>query len=124
MDNFLLLIALGFAVGILSGMGVGGGSLLIIILTVFMDVEQRIAQGINLLYFLPTAAVAAFIHFKSGKIKKDVAIKSGSAGIITAIAFSVMAQNLEPDLLRKVFAILVFGAGLSELFSKKEQEAK
>ena len=60
--------------GILSGFGVGGGSLLLVYLTGIAEVEQTLAQGINLLYFLPAAAAALPTHFKNGYIDKKAAL--------------------------------------------------
>mgnify|MGYP000878530367 CR=1 FL=1 len=122
MDNPYILAGVGFAVGILSGMGVGGGSLLIILLTLLADVPQRTAQGINLLYFLPTAAVAIFIHLRRGNIDKEAAIKSSMGGVITAVIFGILAQKIEGDTLRKIFALIIFAAGLSELFTAKSRD--
>lgn len=122
MDNPYILAGIGFAVGILSGMGVGGGSLLIILLTLLADVPQQTAQGINLLYFLPTAAVAIFIHLRRGNIDKLAAIKSGMGGVITAVIFGILAQKIEGGTLRKIFALIIFSAGLSELFTAKSRD--
>ncbi len=60
----------GAITGVLSGFGIGGGSLLLIYMTSFAGVEQNLAQGINLLYFLPTAATALPAHVKNGYIEK------------------------------------------------------
>ena len=68
MDNPVLMIVAGLLAGVVSGMGIGGGSLLIIVLVSFFGVEQILAQGINLLYFLPTAAAAIVIHIKNKQI--------------------------------------------------------
>ncbi|MPN26198.1 hypothetical protein SDC9_173622 [bioreactor metagenome] len=122
MDNPYILAGIGFAVGILSGMGVGGGSLLIILLTLLAGVPQRTAQGINLLYFLPTASVAIFIHLHRGNIDKEAALKSSMGGVITAVLFGILAQKIEGDTLRKIFALIIFAAGLSELFTAKSRD--
>lgn len=122
MDNPYILAGVGFAVGILSGMGVGGGSLLIILLTLLAGVPQRMAQGINLLYFLPTAAVAIFIHLRRGNIDKEAALKSSMGGVVTAVLFGILAQKIEGDTLRKIFALIIFAAGLSELFTVKSRD--
>ena len=64
--KWLLPFAVGAATGILSGFGVGGGTLLLVYLTAVAGVEQHQAQGINLLYFLPAAAMALPGHWKNG----------------------------------------------------------
>ena len=114
------LALLGGGVGILSGMGVGGGSLLIVLLSAFMEVEQVTAQGINLVYFLPAAAIAVVIHWKKGNIDSNVATAGSLAGLATALAGALIALNMEAKLLRKLFAGLLFLAGISELFDKRQ----
>lgn len=66
----ILLILFGFLSGILGGMGMGGGTLLIPLLT-FLDIPQQTIQAINLISFLPMAMVALFFHFKNGLVKSD-----------------------------------------------------
>ena len=61
----------GAVTGVLSGFGVGGGTLLLIYMTAFAGVPQNLAQGVNLLYFLPTAATALPAHVKNGYIEKN-----------------------------------------------------
>ena len=60
--KWLLPLLCGLGTGILSAWGVGGGTLLLLIMTLFLGVDQRSAQGINLLFFLPTAASALYCH--------------------------------------------------------------
>ena len=64
--GWLLPLLAGTATGILSGFGVGGGTLLLIYMTTFAGVPQNLAQGVNLLYFLPAAATAQPPHHKNG----------------------------------------------------------
>ena len=56
MTDWLIPLLCGLGAGILSAWGVGGGTLLLLVMTLVLDVDQRTAQGINLLFFLPTAA--------------------------------------------------------------------
>ena len=72
----------GVATGILSGFGVGGGTLLLIYMTVWSGVPQTTAQGINLLYFLPTATMALPSHVKNGFIEKAALLPAIFAGLI------------------------------------------
>ena len=66
--GWLLPLLAGTATGILSGFGIGGGTLLLIYMTTFAGVPQNLAQGVNLLYFLPAAATALPAHIKNGYI--------------------------------------------------------
>lgn len=62
MKDWILPLIVGAATGVLSGFGVGGGTLLLVYMTAFAGVEQRLAQGINLLYFLPAGLMLSLIH--------------------------------------------------------------
>lgn len=80
MTAWLIPALAGAVTGVLSGFGIGGGTLLLIYLTAFAGLEQTLAQGINLLYFLPAAATALPSHFKNGYIDKKAAIPAIIAG--------------------------------------------
>ncbi len=117
--SWLLPALAGLATGVLSGFGVGGGTLLLIYMTSLAGVPQDQAQGINLLYFLPTAATALFYHRKNGYLKGEAArpaILWGLAGTALA-AWGATAMDVE--LLRKCFGVYLLAVGLHELFCKK-----
>lgn len=108
----------GAVTGVLSGFGIGGGSLLLIYMTSFAGVGQDLAQGINLLYFLPTAATALPAHAKNGYIEKAAlppAILAGLAG--TALA-AWAATGMDVELLRRCFGVFLLLIGVRELFRK------
>ena len=108
----------GAVTGVLSGFGIGGGSLLLIYMTSFAGVGQDLAQGINLLYFLPTAATALPTHAKNGYIEKAAlppAILAGLAG--TALA-AWAATGMDVGLLRRCFGVFLLIIGVRELFRK------
>ena len=65
----MLEILLGFIAGTVSGMGMGGGTILIPSLVIFAGIAQKTAQGINLLYFMPSAVAALILHIKNKHIK-------------------------------------------------------
>ena len=116
MSGWLIPLFAGAATGILSGFGIGGGSLLLIYMTSFAGVPQNLAQGINLLYFLPTAGAALPAHFKNGYVEKAAlapAILAGLAG--TALA-AWAATSMDTDLLRRCFGAFLLVIGLRELF--------
>lgn len=118
MSFFIALLA-GLATGVLSGFGIGGGTLLLIYMTSFAHLDQNLAQGINLLYFLPTAATALLYHKKNGYLKKEAvwpAILCGLAG--TAVA-AWLATALDVNILRKCFGVFLLFVGVHELFRKK-----
>ena len=120
MSGWLIPLLAGAATGILSGFGVGGGSLLLIYMTSFAGVPQNLAQGINLLYFLPTAGAALPAHFKNGYVEKAAlapAILAGLAG--TALA-AWAATSLDPQVLRRCFGVFLLLIGLRELLRRDE----
>ena len=116
MKDFLLPVLFGFGTGILSAWGVGGGTLLLLAMTLFLDVEQRTAQGINLLFFLPTAGVGLIFHTKKGFIDKAVRNKAAIPGVLAAAAASFAAMYLDTQLLRRPFGLFLLWAGASLLW--------
>lgn len=84
----------GAVTGVLSGFGVGGGTLLLIYMTAFAGVEQHLAQGINLLYFLPTAATALPAHIKNGYVDKKTAMPAILAGLAGTAAAALGGNHL------------------------------
>lgn len=119
MKEFVLPAAAGFATGILSAWGIGGGTLLLLLMTLFLGVEQQTAQGINLLYFLPTAGMALVQHRKNGLLDKTLLRRSIPWGTPMAAAASLLATAVDISLLRKPFGIFLLFAGVYTIFQKK-----
>lgn len=113
----------GFVTGVIASMGLGGGFVLMIWLTLFADVEQKAAQGINLLFFLPIALVSLIIHIKGGLIDKALLKKYLFGGVVGAVLGTLASNIIAAELLRKLFALFLLAFGLKELFSAKKQEA-
>lgn len=114
----MLLFLIGFVSGIISGMGIGGGTILIPALVFLVGTDQHIAQSINLASFLPTAAVAIFIHAKNKNIKFKIALSIVIFGIIGAIIGSKMAVALSSNTLKRCFGIFLLFMGVYEFFRK------
>jgi len=108
--------------GIVSGMGIGGGTILIPALSIFLNINQHNAQGVNLLYFIPTAVVALFVHFKNKSLDFKTALPIILSGVAGAAGGAIVAGVMSADILRKFFAIFLFAMGLYEIFKKKKQE--
>lgn len=107
--SFLLYLAAGFLSGLLGGMGMGGGTLLIPVLTVFLGVEQHVAQAANLIAFLPMALFSLKIHSRNGLINAQDVWWMIIPAALCAAAFGVAAAFLPADFLKKAFgAFLVF----------------
>ena len=106
----------GLICGILSGLGVGGGSLLMVWMTAVMGIAQQTAQGINLLYFLPTAGCALIFHCKNRMIHLKTVIPAAIAGSLTAAGGALLASVMETGMLSKFFSGFLILTGLRELF--------
>ncbi|MGN0613487.1 MAG: TSUP family transporter [Porcipelethomonas sp.] len=118
----ILLYCAAFITGILASMGLGGGMVLILYLTLISGMPQIEAQGINLLFFIPIAISALVMHTRSGLVKWKKIIPAIICGALTAVAGSFIAGAMDSSLLTKAFAIFVFITGIRELFSKIEDE--
>ena len=110
--------AVGTLLGFLAGLGVGGGSLLILWLTLVLGVDHTAARGINLLFFLPSAAVACLFRWKQGCIPWKKIMPGILAGCITAAVFSIMGNNWDTSFLKKSFGFLLLFTGIRELLYK------
>ncbi len=108
------------AAGLLTGAGVGGGTVLLVWLTQAEDMALRAAQGVNLLYFLLTAPFALAGHFKHGLVDKPLALRAGAAGLVTAALTAWFSRGMDTALLQKLFGGFTILVGVREIFCKKE----
>ena len=113
--NWLWYMLTGLAAGIVSGMGIGGGAILIPALTIFLGTEQQAAQKINLLYFLPTAAIALRAHAKNGNIESKGLLALTMYGLAGAIAGALIAIKIDGAYLRKGFTVFLLGMAAYEI---------
>ena len=118
MKDWIIAALAGAATGVLSGFGVGGGSLLLIYMTTFAGVPQTLAQGVNLLYFLPAAATALPAHLKNGYVEKKALLPAIAAGLVCSALAAWAATALDVEVLRKCFGGFLILIGLRELFQK------
>ena len=105
--SFLIFLLCGIAGGILGGMGMGGGTLLIPLLTTVCGVAQSAAQGINLLSFLPMSAVALSVHAKSGFLRKDGLAYLMVPALLFSALSSVLAAYLPDEALKTGFGLFL-----------------
>lgn len=122
MNGWLLAAGAGFATGILSGFGVGGGTLLLVYMTAVAGLDQHLAQGINLLYFLPAGLCALPAHVKNGYIEKRALLPAIGAGLVCAGLAAWAATAMDTAVLKKCFGGFLILIGLWELFSKKKAD--
>ncbi len=93
--------------GIIAGMGMGGGTLTIPILTIFLHYKQINAQGLNLIAFLPTAVVALIIHIKNKLVDFKNTWLLALVGCITCIGSAIGANHISNKVLKKLFAVFL-----------------
>lgn len=123
MEYVVAVIASIFA-GAAGSMGLGGGSVLLIYLTVFAGVGQLTAQGINLVFFLPIGAIAVFIYWRKGMIDFKKIWPFIAAGIPLCLIFGYLVKFINADILRKIFGGLVLIFGLYHIFAKGKENKK
>ena len=102
----------------------GGGTLLMVWMTAICGLEQRTAQGINLLYFLPTAVCALIFHIKNRLIRWDVVLPAALAGAAAAALTAWLGLRLDTGILRKIFGGFLLLVGLKELFGRYPRDKK
>ena len=111
----MLQILVGFFSGIISGMGIGCGAILIPALIFLEGTPQHVAQGINLIYFLPTAVVSLIVHIKNKNVELKTAAVIAASGIIGALGGAWLATGISGGLLRKMFGVFLFLIGVFEV---------
>ena len=116
MVSFIINLTVAILMGFLAGMGVGGGSLLLLWLTQVTMLEQTQARIINLLFFLPTAAVSTIFRRKHAAIDKKPAMVATIAGCSAAVIFSFISKVIDLTLLKKLLGILLILTGIREIF--------
>lgn len=120
--SFSIALLVGAVTGIMSGLGSGGGTLLIIFMTLFLKTPQLEAQGINLLYFLCCGAPAAYMHKKNGQVNVKYALAAIIPGCAAAAVSSFAANNIDVSTLRFMFAALLIILGIKELFTTSKHD--
>ena len=101
--------------GAAAAMGLGGGFVLLVYLTVFANLPQMEAQWINLIFFLPIGGLALFFHRKNGLIEKGVLLPAALTGVMGAAGGAAMAHVLGNEMLTRFFAVCLAIIGVKEL---------
>ena len=117
-------IIIGLLSGIAASMGLGGGFILLIYLSAFTETSQTIAQGVNILFFLPIALISVIIHFRNKLIDIKTVVKYSVAGLLGAVAGSFLSVYLDTIVLKKLFGVFLIVIGVRELFGKRKQPQK
>lgn len=118
----MLLFIIGLLMGILSGLAIGGGTLLVPALIYLVGTEQHIAQGVSLAAFIPTAIVAVFTHYRQGNVKIRLAGYLAIGSLVGAVLGSLLASNLNAEILKRIFGLFLIGMGIYEYTCKSKLE--
>lgn len=123
LESFPVCLIIGTFLGFLAGLGVGGGSLLILWLTSVLSMPYPEARILNLLFFLPSALIATVLHMRHHMISYKKILPAVIAGSICAAIFSYLSRILDVALLKKLFGGVLLITGLRELFYKKRPQS-
>ncbi len=118
LDNWSVAVLVGSILGFLSGLGIGGGSLLILWLTMALGMDHGAARGINLLFFLPSAVITCFFRWKQGNLSFPKILPAILAGCAAALLFSWFGMRMDMKLLKKLFGGLLIVTGIREVLYK------
>ena len=113
----MLEILTGIISGTVSGTGMGGGTILILILSVFMGIDQHIAQASNLIFFIPTSITAIITTMKEKLIDWKIGIPVAIAGVIGAIFGAKISVNMDVNHLKRYFGIFLMLITIYEIYS-------
>lgn len=108
-------VIVGIILGFLAGLGVGGGTLLILWLTLVLETDPEIARMINLMFFLAAAGAVSLRRLKKGTLRFQKILPAALAGCAAAAVASLLAQHMDVTLLKKAFGILLLVTGVREL---------
>ncbi|HEY8389576.1 MAG TPA: sulfite exporter TauE/SafE family protein [Clostridia bacterium] len=126
MWQIIKFILIGIAGGVLGGMGMGGGTLLIPLLTMLGGVDQHTAQAINLVSFIPMALVALILHFKNKLVKTKGVLFIIIPALAASTLSSLLVKKINSDLLSRLFggflAILGIWILIEDIFINKKQK--
>lgn len=114
-------IIAGFLSGLLGSLGLGGGGILIIYLTMMKNIPQTHAQGINLIFFIPIAIMSIILHSKNDLIDWKIAVRYILYGIVGIIIGSILINVINESILSKIFSIILISIGIKEFLSKKDK---
>ena len=117
--SFILFLIAGFFSGILGGMGMGGGTILIPVLTVILGVEQHVAQATNLIAFLPMAAFSLKVHKDNGLLKTNGLGWIIIPALATSVAAGFFASLLPSEVLKKLFGALLIALSVKLLIEAR-----
>ena len=112
----MISLLIGFLSGIISGMGVGGGMILIPAAKIFMNLPQQSAQALNLYCFIPSSICAIFVHLKNKKIEFKKALPVIFTGVPCSLLGAYISTHISQALLSRLFGFFILIFGIREIF--------
>ena len=120
LESLPVTLIVGTVLGFLTGLGVGGGSLLIIWLTAVLGTDPSAVRGINLLFFLPGALIAVMFRKRQGTVKWTNVLPPAVAGCVAAAVFSWLSTMINVEIIKKLFGGILIAAGIREVLWKQK----
>lgn len=118
--DFFLALGVGTGLGLLSALGTGGGSLLLLYLTQVLGMEGEQARLLNLMFFLPAAAIATVLHLHQKKLDLPALLPAIAAGCVCAFLTGRFRGQLDTTLLKKGFGVLLLLIAARELTYRRK----
>lgn len=130
--KIVIFIIIGVAGGVIGGMGMGGGTLLIPLLTLFTGTDQHLAQAVNLIAFIPMSLVALVIHMKNKLVEFKHVLITAIPAVAASVAAALISKRVEGAALSVYFGIFLMALGVYQLVcaiiafvkNKKKKESK
>ncbi len=120
----MIQVFIGIIAGIISGIGMGGGTVLIYLLTTLTGLEQHIAQAVNLIFFIPTSISAIIVNIKNKKINFKLGLIISLCGIIGAIIGAKISINTNVNQLKKYFGYFLAIVAINEIYQLTKEYIK
>ncbi len=130
--KIVIFVIIGVAGGVIGGMGMGGGTLLIPLLTLFTGTDQHLAQAVNLIAFIPMSLVALVIHMKNKLVEFKHVLITAIPAVAASVAAALISKRVEGAALSVYFGIFLMALGVYQLVcaiiafvkNKKKKESK
>lgn len=120
LETFPFALAISILLGFLAGLGVGGGSLLILWLTLVLQVQYPEAKVLNLLFFLPSAIITCVFRWKQGNLPVKQVLPAIAAGCVAAAICGWIGMRIDTAYIKKIFGVLLLFTGIRELLYKPQ----
>lgn len=117
-------ILIGVVSGIVTGIGMGGGTVLILLLSIIWKYDQHVAQATNLIFFIPTSIISIIVNLKQKNINVKLAICLSVFGVVGAVIGAYIGSNIDVNKLKKCFAIFLIIIAIHELYSLYKEYIK